>query len=194
VLPYMRVRRAAGIRAKKLVEQLPDALDLIARSLQAGMGLNDTFRMVAEEMEFPIAAEFGRVFEEIRFGREFRHALKMLIVRNPTLFDMRLFVSSTLLARETGGNLIDILKSIAKTIRGRFSFQHKVLAMTSEARSSAYVLGALPISVMLLISAMQPAYIEPLFTTSLGNLFLSYSAGSYAVGIFLMKTMSDVKV
>lgn len=194
VLPYGLLRRAAEARSKKLVEQLPDSLDLIARSLQAGVSVNDAFRMVAEEMPMPIAGEFGRIFEEIRFGRDFRAALEMLLVRNPGIFDLRLFVSSVLLARETGGNLIEVLDNISQTIRGRFLFEAKVRAMTSEARASAMILGGLPLSVGLFLSILNPTYVSPLFTDPLGNMFLGYSATSYSVGMFVMNKMSQVEV
>ena len=86
----------------------------MARALQAGVGLNDAFRLVAEEMPMPIAGEFGRVFEEVRFGRDYREAFEKMLDRNPGVFDLRLFVSSILLQRETGGNLIEILENIAE--------------------------------------------------------------------------------
>lgn len=194
LIPYFLLKRAATSRMQLLVSQLPEALDLISRSLQAGMGINDTFRMVAEEMPFPLAGEFGQVFEEIRFGRDFRVALQGLIDRNPTVFDMRLFVSSTLLARETGGNLIEILSSISGTIRQRFLFGAKVNAMTSEARMSAIILGSLPFAVMMLISLVQPEYLLPLFETNAGNMVLAVCGTSYAVGVSIMRALVNVEV
>lgn len=192
--PYFYLRYLAGKRASKLVEQLPEALDLMARSLQAGLGLNEAFRTCAEEMPLPVAGEFGRVFEEVRLGREYRDALTNMCRRNPTLFDMRLFVSSVLLQRETGGNLIEILESISGTIRGRFIFQAKVKAMTSEARFSAIILGGLPIAVAIMVAYMSPSYLEPLFTDPLGQLELALFFFLYAVGGFLMYSVSQVEV
>lgn len=193
-IPYMLIKRAGAARSKKLVEQLPDALDLIARSLQAGVGINDAFRMVAEEMPMPVAGEFGRIFEEIRFGREFRTATEMIIARNPGIFDLRLFVSSVLLARETGGNLIEVLDNISRTIRDRFLFEAKVKAMTSEARFSAVILGGLPLCVGTLVGLSNPAYLRPLIDDPLGNAFLGYSFCSYTFGMFVMNRMSTVEV
>jgi tight adherence protein B len=117
-LPWIIIKRQATKRANSLVAQLPDSLELMSRSLQAGLGLNDAFRLVAEEMPMPIAAEFGRVFEEVRFGRDYRESFQNMLDRNPDVFDLRLMVSSVLLQRETGGNLIEILENIAETIRG----------------------------------------------------------------------------
>lgn len=193
-LPYFWVKRLGTVRAQRLVEQLPEALDLMARSLQAGLGLNEAFRTCAEEMPLPVAGEFGRVFEEVRLGREYRDALNNLVKRNPTLFDLRLFVSSVLLQRETGGNLIEILESISSTIRGRFMFHHKVQAMTSEARFSGLILGGLPLAVAAMVMFMSPDYMRPLIDDPLGNLELGLFFFLYATGGFLMYTVSQVEV
>lgn len=192
-IPYVLLRRQGTARARKLLEQLPDALDLMARSLQAGLGLNDAFRMCAEEMTLPVAAEFGRAFEEVRFGRDYREALNNMVTRNPALFDLRLFVSSVLLQRETGGNLIEILENISNTIRQRFLFDAKVKAMTSEAKFSALILGSLPLLVAMLIAVTNPTYLRPLIDDSLGNMMTLYCVFSYSVGIYLMRLMSQVE-
>ncbi len=193
-LPYFNLRRLGAQRAQKLIEQLPEALDLVSRSLQAGLGLNEAFRTCAEEMPLPIAQEFGRVFEEVRFGRDYREAFGNLVARNPGLFDLRLFVSSVLLQRETGGNMIEILDSISNTIRGRFLFQAKVKALTSEARASAMILGALPFGVTMVLMVSNPNYLTPLWTTSMGHMILLFVFTWYGLGVFLMYTLSQVEV
>lgn len=194
LVPYILVRRAATARSAKLVEQLPEALDLMARSLQAGLGLNEAFRTCAEEMPLPVASEFGRVFEEVRFGRDYREALTTLLRRNPGVFDLRLFVSSLLLQRDTGGNLIEILESISNTIRGRFLFKAKVAALTSEARFSALVLGSLPLLVAAMIFAQNRAYLQPLIDDWLGNIFLGMFFALYLSGSAMMWWISQVEV
>ncbi|TNE91348.1 MAG: hypothetical protein EP330_05590 [Deltaproteobacteria bacterium] len=194
IVPYGLVRKAGNDRTRLLVEQLPDTLDLMARSLQAGLGLSDALRLVAEEMPLPVAAEFGRVFEEVRFGRDYREALEKLLNRNPGIFDLQLLVSSILLQRETGGNLIEILDNIAETIRARFLFQAKVAALTSEARFSALVLGSLPLGVATMISITQPTYLLPLVEDPMGNLLLGFACCMYTFGVFMMNRVSQVEV
>ena len=142
----------------------------------------------------PISGEFGRVFEEVRFGRDYRDAFGKLTDRNPGLFDLRLMVSSILLQRETGGNLIEILESIAGTIRARFLFEAKVKAMTSEARFSGYILGGLPLVVGTVISISNPTYLVPLVEDPLGNFLLLYAFSSYSIGTFIMSDISKVEV
>jgi tight adherence protein B len=144
--PVFLAKLKGASRAKALIAQLPDSLDLMSRSLQAGLGLNDAFRLVAQEMPMPIQGEFLRVYEEVRFGRDYRDVLTRMLERNPAVFDLRLMVSSILLQRETGGNLIEILENISATVRARFVFQAKVKAMTSEAKMTAVILGALPLT------------------------------------------------
>lgn len=193
-LPYLLLRNAADTRAKELVSQLPDALDLMARSLQAGVGLNDSFRLVAEEMPLPVAAEFGRVFEEVRFGRDYREAFHKMLDRNPGVFDLRLMVSSILLQRETGGNLIEILENIATTIRARFGFQAKVRAMTAEAKFSAIILGGLPMGVIMILMVTNPTYLNPLMEDTIGNMIIVFDIILYGSGIMIMRDLTNVEV
>jgi tight adherence protein B len=192
--PYFLLQYRAAKRSAKLVEQLPDALDLIARALQAGVGLSDAFRLAAEEMAPPLSIEFSRVFEEIRFGRDYREAFQTMIKRNPKVFDMRLMVSSILLARETGGNLIEILENISETIRARFTFFAKVQAMTSEARFTAIILGSLPFGVICVLLFMSPDYMTPMLDTFVGKILASGAAFVYMAGVLIMRDMSKVEV
>ncbi|MBN2798449.1 MAG: type II secretion system F family protein [Deltaproteobacteria bacterium] len=194
LIPYFLLKSKGNKRQAALLQQLPDALDLMARSMQAGLGLTDTFRLVAEEMPLPIAYEFARIFEEIRLGREYRDALTKLVDRNPDIFDLRLFVSSVLLQRETGGNLIEVLNNISGTIRARFMFQGKVKAMTSEAKFTGYIIALLPVGVATFVSLANPAYLEPLVAEPLGWMILGYAISSYSLGLFIMNRMAQVEV
>ncbi|MEQ1504781.1 MAG: type II secretion system F family protein [Myxococcota bacterium] len=193
-VPLFLVQRQAKTRLSKLVEQLPDSLELMARALSAGVGLSDAFRLVQEEMPMPIAAEFGRVQEEVRYGRDYREAFDKMLHRNPGVFDLRIFVSSVMLQRDTGGNLIEILENIADTIRARFLFDAKVRAMTAEARFSALILGGLPFGVLLALMFMNPDYLVPLWTTFPGHIIVGMSTMMYAIGIVIMRDMSNVEV
>ena len=143
VIPWLLVKSAAEQRNILLSEQLPDALDLVSRSLQAGHGIADAMRLVAEEDANADREKFGRVYEN-NLGRDFRESMTELAKRNPQNFDLRIVVSATLLQRETGGNLVEIFTNIAATIRSRFIFKGKVRALTAGARMSAFILGALP--------------------------------------------------
>ncbi|MDP2313332.1 MAG: type II secretion system F family protein [Pseudomonadota bacterium] len=193
-VPVMLLSSAAATRSKRLTEQLPDGLDLLARSLQAGHGLSEALRSVAEEMPLPLAQEFGRVYEEHNLGRDLRECLQNLTRRNPGSFDLQIFVGSVLLQRDTGGNLVEILNSISSTIRGRFMFQGKVAALTSEARFTAYILGGLPFFVIGIILLLSPDYLTPLVTDPLGNMLLLGCGLSFSFGVFVMRELSKVEI
>ncbi len=193
-IPVVLLVRVAAARLERLTEQLPDGLDLLARSLQAGHGVGESLRLVAEEMPEPLASEFGRVFEEQNLGRDTRECFQNLCRRNPQSFDLRIFVSSVLLQRDTGGNLVEILQGISNTIRQRFVFQGKVGALTSEARFTAYILGGLPFAIGGLIMVMSPGYIEPLFTDPLGKLMVAGGAIWFCTGVFIMREISKVEL
>lgn len=193
VIPWLLVKSAAEQRNILLSEQLPDALDLVSRSLQAGHGIADAMRLVAEEMPMPIAREFGRVYEENNLGRDFRDSMTELAMRNPQNFDLRIVVSATLLQRETGGNLVEIFTNIAATIRSRFIFKGKVRALTAEARMSAFILGALPFVVAAMLMFLRPDYLTPLFTESTGRTMLMLAGLLFCSGVALMRSLAQVE-
>ena len=193
-VPVMIVKSKAASRAEEMTAQLPDALELVARSLQAGHGIAEAMRSCAEEMKAPIAWEFGRVYEENNLGRDFRECMESLTARNPNNFDLKIFASSVLLQRETGGNLIEILEGIANVIRKRFVFHGKVKALTAEAKFSAIILGGLPWFVSGAIYALRPEYLNPLFEDPLGNLMLGFIVIWFSLGVFVMRELTKVEV
>ena len=194
LIPLALLKSTADARARLLTEQLPDALDLVGRSLQAGHGLSDAMRLCAEEMSVPVSQEFGRVYEENNLGRDMRESLNGLSQRNPRNFDLRIFVSSVLLQRDTGGNLIEILDNISSTIRERAVFKKKVSALTAEARISALILGSLPFVLAILILVVQPAYLAPLLTDSWGHMLLFGAGSLFFVGVFVMIKLCEIEV
>lgn len=193
-VPVLLLKSKAQKRAARITEQLPDALELAARSLQAGHGIAEAMRSVAEEMDAPIAMEFGRVYEQNNLGRDFRECMEALVARNPTNFDLKIFASSVLLQRETGGNLIEILEGIAGTIRKRFVFRGKVKALTAEAKFSAIILGALPFFVTGAILAIRPEYMDPMKTDPLGKAMIMFICVWFTLGVFVMREITKIEV
>ena len=192
--PIARLRGLADDRNQKVTEQLPEALDLLGRSLQAGHGVSEAMRVVAEELPQPVAGEFGRVYEEHNLGVDFREAMQHMVDRNPDNFDVKIFASSVLLQRDTGGNLIEILENLSNTVRQRFIFQGKVKSLTAEARFSAFILGGLPFFVTGALMYLRPNYLAPLVYDPLGRFFLGYVILSFLLGVFVMKELSTVDV
>jgi tight adherence protein B len=192
VAPTLFILGKRSKRSRKLSEQLPDALDMMARSLRAGHALPSTFQLVAREMPEPVCEEFGIAFEEQNLGASFDYAVMQMAKRAPNNGDLKIFAVSVVVQKETGGNLVEVIEKIADTIRARYRFYGKLRALTAEGRISGIVLGVLPIGTALFVSVMNPAYIRPLFTTPTGNGFLIYALITWAVGGLWLHRMGKV--
>jgi tight adherence protein B len=167
LLPFIHVLRKRAKRMLKIVEQLPDALDLIARALKAGHAFPSGLQMVGEETQDPIAGEFRIVHDEINFGIAVPTALANLANRVP-IPDMRHFVIAVLIQRETGGNLTELLANIAKLIRERLKLLMKVRVLSAEGRLSALILCALPPAVASMMYLINPKFMSVLWTDPMG--------------------------
>jgi tight adherence protein B len=179
-------------RGTKFSSQLPEALDMMVRSLRAGHGLSAAFKLVATEMPLPIAVEFARCFEENNIGIEFRHAIENMTKRVPNNLDLKIFAVSVVLQHETGGNLVEILEQIAHTIRERYKFYGKLAALTAEGRISGLILGLLPFITTGLIAASNPDYIAVLFTDPLGKYFIMAGLALWLSGVTWMARLARV--
>jgi tight adherence protein B len=179
-------------RSHKISAQLPDALDMVVRSLRAGHGLAQGFKLVAEEMPLPLAMEFGRCFEEQRVGIDLREAVRHLAERVPGNLDLKIFAVSIIIQHETGGNLVEILEKIADTLRERFKFYGKLRGLTAEARLSGYILSALPAVVVAAVTALNPGYLDPLWGDPLGLWIIATGLSLWAIGGFLMHRLAQV--
>ena len=144
-------------RRARLVEQLPDALDLMARSLRSGYPLSASIRTVAESMQDPIATEFGIVVDQISYGDELVVAIKKLSDRVPTE-DYRYLAASVAIQHGTGGNLGRVLTLLSQVIRGRGMMRRKIKAMSAEGRISALILSCIPFLMVGLNSIITPEY------------------------------------
>lgn len=181
-------------RTRRLSEQLPEALTMMARSLRAGHALTTSFQVVATEMPEPISIEFARAFEEQRLGLPFEQAVMSMLSRAPKSGDLKIFAVSTVIQKETGGNLAEILDNIAATIRDRYRFYGKLRALTAEGRASGLILGLLPFVVAIFMSFLNPGYLAPLLETSQGNMILAYAVVSWAFGLVWMMRLTRLEV
>jgi tight adherence protein B len=193
-LPLMFVSWKRGRRSRKLSEQLPDALDMMGRSLRAGHALSSSFKMVASELPAPISLEFARAFEEQNLGLAFEKAVAQMVKRAPTNRDLKIFAVSVIVQKETGGNLVEIIEKIAETIRQRYRFFGKLDTLTAEGRMSSYILGALPILTGFFIAFTNPPYVMLLFTTHMGNIIFGYACVSWVIGFIVMQRMAKVSI
>lgn len=175
-------------RRRKLVAQLPDALDLMARSLQSGFPVNASMRTVADTMKDPIATEFGIVVDQVAFGDELVVALRRLSDRVPTE-DFRYLAASVSIQHGTGGNLGRVLSVLAQVIRGRAMMRRKIKAMSAEGRVSALILSCIPFLMVALNSVVSPEYYGGVVENPL---FLPMAA--IAVGLILTNALVMMKL
>jgi tight adherence protein B len=193
ILPYIYLRYKRSKRFRKFEEQLPEALDLIARSLKAGHAFSSGLRLASEEMDPPVGYEFGKTLNEINFGFSTQHALGNLTNRIP-LDDLRFFTISVNLQRETGGNLAEILENLSRLIRERFKFNGHVRVLASQAKLSANILFALPFITALVIQLLNPKYFDALLENPSGKMVLAAGVCWMIIGIFFIRKMIKIRV
>jgi tight adherence protein B len=167
-IPFLKLRIDRQRRFAKLEEQLADAIDTLKRAMRAGHPFNSALKLVADDMDEPIAREFALTFADINFGVDVRRAMLGLLDRVPSV-TMMTFVTAVLLQRETGGNLAEILEQIVHVVRGRFKFFRKVRTLSAEGRMSAWILALVPLVLFAALSITQPAYLPVLVEDPLGR-------------------------
>ena len=180
-------------RLKAFATQLPDALEMLSRSLRAGQSLGFGFNMIAGEMGPPISKEFGRVFEEQNLGISLDDSLSDMTERIPNL-DLKFFATAVVLQRQTGGDLAEILDKIGELIRERFRIWGQVQALTGEGRLSGAVLLALPVVLFFVIMYLNPGYINPLFTDPMGKKLLFGAIVMQILGALVIKKIITIEV
>ena len=193
VVPHGLLKVALRRRADKLREQLPDVLTVLASSLRAGHSFMQALDTVAKEIAAPAAAEFQRVVAEVRLGRPIEDALEALAERVGSA-DFRWAVLAVNIQREVGGNLAEILDTVADTLRERAMMRRQVRVLTAEGRLSAWVLGLMPIAILLLMLAENKEYISLLWTTTPGLILLIGGATFLVAGLLWMRKIVDIDV
>lgn len=192
-LPWAWLYTKRAMRLKKFASQLSDAMELVARALRAGHSLAAGMHVVAEEMPPPVSKEFGRVYEEQNLGIPLEEALKGMCDRVPNL-DLKFFVTSVAIQRQTGGDLAEILDRIGYVIRERFKILGQVKALTAEGRLSGVVLIALPIGLFFMMLSMKPDYIELLWKDPMGVQMSIGAVVLMLIGSYAIKKIVDIKV
>lgn len=192
-LPYLILLDRRRKRTKRFIEQFPDALEMIARSLRAGLGLNTAMQMVAQEMPDPISTVFKGVVDEQNLGLGLQEAMKNMVQRVPIL-DVQFFVSAVTIQRETGGNLAEILDKLGYVIRERFRVLGQVRIYTAQGRLTGYVLTALPILVGVLMYLLNPAYLLTLFQEKMGLYMLGIAVVLQVIGFFVIRKIIHIQV
>jgi tight adherence protein B len=185
-----------GAKHKRIIiieQQLPDALDLMARAMTAGHAFPSALQMVGSEMPEPIAAEFRIVFDEINYGISAQEALINLTVRVPST-DLSYFVIAVLIQRETGGNLAELLGNISELIRARLKLLGTVRVLSAEGRLSAWILTLLSFVLGFVLQLVNPKFLSVLWTNPMGVKMVGIALLMMIVGIFAMWRITKIRV
>ncbi len=193
MVPVMWLLFRRKRRLKAFAAQLPDALEMLSRSLRAGQSLGFGFDMIAGEMGPPIGKEFGRVFEEQNLGIPMEETLENMTNRIPNL-DLKFFATAIILQRQTGGDLAEILDKIGSLIRERFKIWGQIQALTGEGRLSGVVLLSLPFVLFIAVYQLNPDYIMVLFTDPLGKKMLAAAVFAQVLGALWIRKVVNIKV
>lgn len=190
---FLWLRNKAKARIALFEEQLPDALDLMVRSLRVGHPINAAIAIVAREMPDPLGTEFGLIADEATYGMTITDALQRMSERVP-VHDLRFLSIAVNIQSTSGGNLAEILDGLAKVIRARFKLFRKVKAITAEARWSGWFLSIFPVVALLLVQLVEPQYYDrvadhPLFLPGAIVTFVLL-----VVNIIFMRILVDIKV
>jgi len=180
-------------RQRAIEAQLPDALDLIARAMQAGHALSSAILMAANEGPQPLADRWRSIFDEINFGIPTRLAIEDFSEQVDSEY-VRLFVVSTMIQMETGGNMAEILHNTANLIRERQQLQASVKVLSAEGRVSAVILSTLPFALGALLTLINPGFVAVLWTDPLGLKLLLIAMSLMLLGVVWMWRMIDIAV
>ncbi|MEN3952829.1 type II secretion system F family protein [Iodidimonas sp. SYSU 1G8] len=187
-LPSVIISSRGKGRAKLFLKDLPDAIDLIVRSVKSGLPISEAIHAIARDLSGPAADEFTRISDQIQIGVPLNAALSKSVQRLG-LTDYSFLAVSLSITQETGGNLSEALSNLSRLLRSRQQMHLKIRALSSEARASALIIGALPFVVMAALLVLNPNYINVLFEEDAGHTVLYFSGLSMALGFGVMAKM-----
>jgi tight adherence protein B len=190
---WLLLKSRQASRNRALSAQLPDTLDMLCSSLRAGFSVAQGMNRIQAQTGPPIAEEFRRSLEEIRFGRSLSAALETMVVRTAN-YDLALVVSAIQTQLEIGGNMAEVLEKIATMIRERVKLKGEVSIAAAEGRLSAAILVAMPFVMGLAIRAMNPSYLEPLTGSAEGRILLIVAAVLMIVGAWILSKLTAIEV
>lgn len=187
-LPHMAVGMMIKRRSERFIALFPEAIDLIVRGLRSGLPVTESLHTVMNEISNPVGGEFRRIVDSLALGKTLEDAMWDAADRVEAQ-EFRFFVVSMSVQRETGGNLAETLDNLADILRRRRQTKLKIRALSSEARASAMIIGALPFVMFGLIYLVNPEYLQPLFTELVGQIMLGVGLLWLTLGFVIMAKM-----
>lgn len=180
-------------RCSEFVDQMVDALTIMANGIKSGSNPQQSMQRVVEIMGNPVSAEFGQVITQTQFGQSFEEALSDLAERIPRP-DVQMFVTAINILKETGGNMAETFQTIVSTIRERQKLEKKISAMTAQGIMQGIIVTCIPFVLGAVFYAVDPAFISPMFNTTLGLVLLAAMLGLQVIGGIMIKKIVTIKV
>lgn len=190
--PLLYIKRKKTKKWQQFDAQLGDALLMMSNCLSGGLSFPQAMESIAREMPDPIAGEFARVMNEIRFGKTMDQAINDMIVRVKSQ-DLMIAMNAVLIQHQVGGNLAEILATIAETVKDRIQIKKDVRVMTSQGRLSGNVIALLPVFLFLVISGMNPSYMSDFLKETIGQVMLIIGIVMEFIGYMLIMKIVDVQ-
>lgn len=185
----LRIRR----RRKKFMNQLGDMLTMVANALRAGFSFMQAFELISREMDAPMGREVQLVVNEVNLGNTLESALDNM-QRRVASPDFELVVTAVLIQRQVGGDLASILDTISETIAERVRMRREVMTLTAQGRASALVVSCIPIGLAAALFILNPSYLNPLFETEIGRMFIAGAVILQLVGFIIIHRIVDIKI
>ena len=192
-LPNWYLKFKAKRRINKFIQVFPHAIDIIVRGIRAGLPLGDCLRVIVTEVEEPVRSEFRHIVESQGIGLPLAEAVERIAERVP-IAETSFFAIVISIQQKAGGNLSEALANLSRVLRERRKMQGKVTAMSSEAKSSASIIGSMPFVVGFLIWLTSPQYISILWQTSTGQAMMVVGVVWMLIGVFVMKKMISFEI
>ncbi len=193
LIPFITASFQRARRFARFQRNFPEAIDLLTRSVRAGHAFTIGLEMISKELPEPVAGEFRTTFDEYNFGLPLREALVHLTERMP-LDDVRFFATAMLIQKESGGNLAELLESLARITRERFKILGEVKTRTAQGRMTAGILIALPPLLFVTLNLLNPGYAQLLLTDKLGHKILAIAFSLQVIGSVVLWKIVQIKV
>lgn len=193
LVPDLAVRQARALRARKFHAQLVDALFILSSGLRAGLSITQAFEQLETEIGPPASQEFGLMMRAHRFSLTLEESLQRLNERMPSE-ELNLITTAVLVARETGGDITNIISQLIMTIRERKKLKDKVMTLTLQGRLQAYIMSLLPVGFAVFVRSSSPHYFDIMLEDPTGRMLLLIAAALWMVGMVLLVKMSKVDI
>ena len=187
-LPNLVVNMKRKKRINAFIKEFPNAVEVIIRGIKSGLPLNDCMRIIAKDAQEPVKGEFQALVESQQVGLSMPQACQRMAEAIPSA-ETSFFAIVISIQAQAGGNLGEALQNLANVLRERAKMKDKIVAISSEAKASAYIIGALPFIVAVLVNFSSPGYLNLLWEDETGHMVLGCCLLSYSAGIFVMKKM-----